>query len=551
MLYAKPVSIAVKGIDKLQAKNIIAHLGIVEQEQLADIAALKKRSSASAIKAMQAFGFFEPTFTYTVSKNELMILVTPGPVTKTRSVNITIDSTQKEHIEIKLAKSKIFDLREQPFNSLQYQQAKNHLLSTATKLGYLDAAYTEHQVLIDSKLNIADIRLSLSTGTQYQFGEFSQEGSTINQTLIERWVGWHAGDTYDADKILELQKRALDSGFFNSVILKQNKNPVSAQLAVHAVFKMAKANRIKNGVGFGTDTGPRIKLGWQKPWINTRGHSTDIELGTSEIRSYLASQYKIPHYEIKDSFWKIVFNVADEDYEDTTSIQQNIGLSYVRPLTKKWKASFNAKYALEQFTQGNDEGRSELFLPGIGVSFKQSNGGFIPYSGKSFVLNIEAANDSLLSDASFVRAVGHARWITSHKQHRVYSGIQLGGIYLYDSSKLSDIPSSLRFFAGGDQSIRGYDYKSLSPQDDNGELTGGQYLGLARLEYTYRFHPAWRAALFLDGGSAFNRLDDSFYYGPGFGLHWLSPIGAIRFDIGFAASEENAVRLHINLGPEL
>lgn len=550
-LQAKPASILVKGVDKLQAQNIIAHIGPIEQSQLTDTNTLKKQSSASALKAMQAFGFFEPAFSYTINKNNLTILVVLGPATKTQSVNVEINNNDKELSELKDAKTKILKLRGQTFSSQQYQQAKNHLLSTATKLGYLDATYTKHQVLIDRELNIANIHLSLATGRRYHFGPFSHQGSAINETLINKWVSWRVGERYDANKILELQKRLLDSGFFKSVILKQQKDPLSAQLAVHGVFKMANANRINIGAGFGTDTGPRVKLGWQKPWINKKGHSTDVGIGKSEVRSYLASQYKIPRYKINESFWQINFNVADEDYEDTTSVQQNIGLSYVRPLTKNWKASFTTKYALEQFTQGNENGRSELLIPGVGFSFKQTKGGLVPYAGKSITFNLEAANDSLLSDASFVRAVGHARWIVSRKKHRLYSGLQLGGIYLYDSSELSDIPSSLRFFAGGDQSIRGYDYKSLSPQDSSGELTGGQYLGLARLEYAYQFHRSWRAALFVDGGSAFNRLDDRFYYGPGFGIHWLSPIGAIRFDIGFAASDDNGVRLHINLGPEL
>ncbi|NNL10982.1 MAG: outer membrane protein assembly factor, partial [Pseudomonadales bacterium] len=57
--------------------------------------------------------------------------------------------------------------------------------------------------------------------------------------------------------------------------------------------------------------------------------------------------------------------------------------------------------------------------------------------------------------------------------------------------------------------------------------------------------------LFVDGGSAFNNSSDKAYLGPGFGVHWLSPIGAVRFDIGFAASDDQGVTLHLNVGPEL
>ena len=243
--------------------------------------------------------------------------------------------------------------------------------------------------------------------------------------------------------------------------------------------------------------------------------------------------------------------MAKDDFEDTQSNQETIGLGYVTPLANGWKGSVFTKYVLEQFTQGNEKGRSELLLPGVNANITRARGGVIPTSGYRYSLSVEAANDTLLSDASFVRLTGNTRWLQSFGKHRLLYGLQLGGILLYDSTHLDDIPASLRFFAGGDQSIRGYDYKSLAPRDASNELTGGKYLAVARTEYGYRFAKNWRAALFVDGGSAFNNSRDKFFLGPGVGLHWLSPIGAVRFDIGVAASEDQQLELHISLGPEL
>ncbi|MBT8149663.1 MAG: BamA/TamA family outer membrane protein, partial [Gammaproteobacteria bacterium] len=187
----------------------------------------------------------------------------------------------------------------------------------------------------------------------------------------------------------------------------------------------------------------------------------------------------------------------------------------------------------------------------ISASITRARGGLIPASGFSYAATLEGANDWLLSDASFFRLSGNARWLRSFGKHRLLQGLQLGGIALYGSTRLDDIPSSLRFFAGGDQSIRGYDYKSIAPRGSDNELSGGKYLAVTRSEYGYRFARSWRAALFVDAGAAFNDANDKFYLGPGVGLHWLSPIGAVRFDIGVAASEDQSIELHISLGPEL
>lgn len=65
---------------------------------------------------------------------------------------------------------------------------------------------------------------------------------------------------------------------------------------------------------------------------------------------------------------------------------------------------------------------------------------------------------------------------------------------------INNVPYSLRFYAGGDQSVRGFAYQSISPENDNGDRIGGKYLIATTAEYNYQFAKNWRAALFVDGG---------------------------------------------------
>jgi len=121
---------------------------------------------------------------------------------------------------------------------------------------------------------------------------------------------------------------------------------------------------------------------------------------------------------------------------------------------------------------------------------------------------------------------------------------------------------SHRFFAGGDQSIRGFDYQSQGPtitvnsDTQTKELVvGGRYLAVGSLEYQYYFAPAWRAALFTDGGNAFDfRESENFdlLYSVGTGVHWISPIGPVRLDVAYGLSESDPeVKFHITIGAEL
>ena len=88
-------------------------------------------------------------------------------------------------------------------------------------------------------------------------------------------------------------------------------------------------------------------------------------------------------------------------------------------------------------------------------------------------LDVSAGSGSLLSDADVVHVSALARGLTTlADKHRVLARVEIGGVA---TDKYSAIPPSLRFFAGGDQSVRGYDYQSLSPRDSQRNRVGGPF----------------------------------------------------------------------------
>ncbi|WP_157884351.1 BamA/TamA family outer membrane protein, partial [Paraglaciecola hydrolytica] len=109
---------------------------------------------------------------------------------------------------------------------------------------------------------------------------------------------------------------------------------------------------------------------------------------------------------------------------------------------------------------------------------------------------------------------------------------------------------------GGDQSIRGFGYKKLSPYvlDENGEqqLTGGQYLAVGSVEYSYPFAENWRAAVFVDGGTSTNKFVGNIATGIGAGVNWLSPVGPVRIYVARGNSDYEARwQIHFSMGPAL
>ena len=115
-----------------------------------------------------------------------------------------------------------------------------------------------------------------------------------------------------------------------------------------------------------------------------------------------------------------------------------------------------------------------------------------------------------------------------------------------------ELPTSVRFFTGGSQSVRGYAYHSLGPVDEDNEVIGGKHLLVGSIEFEHSFSNKWGLALFYDTGNAIDNFADSLEQGAGFGFRWKSPVGPVRIDFANAISTAGkAWRLHINIGPDL
>jgi len=114
------------------------------------------------------------------------------------------------------------------------------------------------------------------------------------------------------------------------------------------------------------------------------------------------------------------------------------------------------------------------------------------------------------------------------------------------------MPSNYRFFAGGDVSVRGYKYQTLSPINNTGTILGGKHLLSGSFEFDWQFNDDWRWAIFADTGSAFNNWNEmNQRQSIGTGIRWITPVGSIRIDYAKAIDEEKGWRLHITIGPDL
>ena len=193
---------------------------------------------------------------------------------------------------------------------------------------------------------------------------------------------------------------------------------------------------------------------------------------------------------------------------------------------------------------------SRFVVPGITFDQKIADRDVFPSRGRRIGVELRGTDEVLGSTTSYVQTRLWGRWVRSFGAgNRVLMRINAGATASRDFRLL---PPSVRFFAGGDESVRGYDYESLGPQDADGNVIGGTNLLVASVEYERHLRGNYYAAAFVDAGNAFDNTDFEPETGVGLGLKWRSPLGLFRLYFGYpVTADEKKVRIHLRLGADL
>jgi translocation and assembly module TamA len=568
------VKVEISGIDGVLLENVRAHLGIAsherkpvllrlpaigedaQEEPLTEevLRRLHQRARGEILQALQPFGHYQPVIDTSLKKRDGIwhagYRIDPGPVTLIGRVDIRVEGEGREDTLVKEALQAGKLGSGQQLLHTDYEDTKQALLRAALAAGYLDARFSRAELRILPAERRADIDLHLATGSRYYFGPVTIEQDILDPEFARRYVRFGEGEPFDTGKLLELQLALGDSGFFRRVEVRSNRDDaVDYRIPVTITTKPSKPRLYAWGLGYGTDTGPRISLGTVFRRINDRGHSVLADTQVSRISRAVGLQYKVPIGNlVSDSLiYKagVEFDdVADEGNTDiyTLGVSQNVEWG---PFQRRLYVDFR----YEDYTVGEDDEITQNLIPGITLSQMRTDNVLFPRQGYSWSADLRGAV-GVISDTRFLRGRLDGRYVYPlGERGRFLLRSRLGATTVADFEKL---PASERFFAGGDQSVRGYGYQKLGPTDDSGDIVGGRYLAVGSAELDYLFAGNFGAAVFVDSGNADNDFLPSLKTGAGVGLRWRSPVGMLRLDVAHPFDDRHSdYRIHISIGPEL
>ncbi|MBC7984197.1 MAG: BamA/TamA family outer membrane protein [Candidatus Obscuribacterales bacterium] len=558
------IDIEIIGVTEPIEKNIRAFLSVTHYAGRDDltpevIARLERRIPAETRSALQPLGYYTPTVSHSTTRAgddwKIVIQAEAGRGVRISEVDIQIqgDGKADEALVAILARQEL-----KPGGRLDhgaYERVKAELVRVATSQGYLDAKLTRHEMTIDPLERRAVVALAMQTGARYRFGTIDFFQDTLREDKARRLLRMRSGDPYTLDALLESQYILDDSQYFANVEVEVGEAD-SEQLSVPLTIRADrnKRNGYAVSAGFGTDTRARGKVTWDNRYLNKRGHRSQVEVLGSAIVQQATAKYIVPVMDI--ALEKLEFSVTGkkEELGDVVSRRTDFGLGLTQALGSWQRVTF-VRFSNESNEKLVNDGipldvpaQTFLILPGISFSTLPSR--FLERQPRRYSLFAELTGSpqSLGSDATFLQLRLQAervfdlapRW---HLRLRGQAGITW-------SEDFSTLPVSHRFFAGGDNSVRGFGLNELSPVNDvTGARVGGRHLFVASVEVERDLPKDFGVAVFTDAGHAFDNFGDPLEYSAGIGGRYrIAGVASLGIDVAQALSDTHrSPRFHLRL----
>jgi len=572
---AQSVAVEISGVDGQLAANVRSYLDIAklsanteerlnttEDERSAAVARFERRvrqaharAESEILNALRPFGYYSPNVLKELSGDGdawvARYQIEPGEPVVIAGLAVTVEGEGRTADPVRVVLADLGIRSGQVLQHAAYEIAKSRLFESVYGAGYIDASYARSEMRVEPEIREADIWLTLNTGPRYYFGDIVIEQDILNADVVDRLVDIEPGQPFDSDQLIGLQFALDDSGFFGDVTIEVLRNQAVEQripIVVHTTPRPNQAFTV--GAGYGTDTGPRAVFGLELRRVNPAGHRFQLDTRLSARESKVVGEYRVPVRNFNTDFVSYRASLGIDEVGDYDTEQALIGAAW----NDTWRGISRRIYleALrEDFSVSDEPTESGRALyPGISLSYKRADDPLFARRGWSWSLDARLSSESLFGSADFQRVTltgDHIRPLG--ERSRLLLRGQLGTIQTDDFTKI--VPSQ-RFFAGGDRSVRGYEFESLAPRNALGAVIGGRYLATASVELDWLIAGDYGAAVFYDVGNAANNTSMDLKRGVGIGFRWRTPVGMLRVDFAHPLDDPNEnLRLHITIGTPL
>lgn len=556
----------VRGVEGSALANVEATLSLfrlppADRDELSEarLAYLLRRVPDEVDAALQPYGYYDAQSSSEIVRDgdsvDVTIIIAKGEPVMVRAAQIEMQGAAGADADIGAMLRKFKPRIDARLDHRLYEASKLSVQRRLLERGYFDAELVRHRIEVRQQQREATLDLLWRSGERYRFGETRFEGSHIRLALLEQTVRYERGEPYDQNELLALQQRLTELDYFGFVDVRPDlESAEQSQVPIAVGLTPGKRDVYSAGLSFGTDSGAGIQLGLERRWVNDRGHKFASQLDYTQRRKSLGMLYRVPAFAWAEGWYSLGLNRREEESEFVTSriseaVAQRIGR------INGWDLGLGLHVLQESFDLGRQSqtvasGKQRLVYPALSAERKVADDPLYPSRGFLLRGELKLGASQIGSQTDFAQILLRAKLVRSlGRNNRVLLRADLGRT---ETGEFDEIPPSLRFYAGGDRSIRGYGHQEVGPRIDD-QVLGGRNLLVGSVELEHMFTPRWGAAVFVDAGDAFNGPDDfALRTGVGAGVRWRSPVGLVRVDVAHGLDgADSAVQLHINIGPDL
>ena len=551
------------------------------------LAYLLQQAESQTRQALEPFGYYSPVITIQRSDRDgvqpasevddaqtdaepetrqddalsVSITIDPGTPVLLRSRQVAVTGDAGEDAQVRAALASFVPNIGDVLDHGRYEASKTRVNRALAAQGYFDADFITHQIQVTRAEYAADMDLRWSSGPRYRLGEvvFTQSPAPIlRDDLLQKLVSWTPGQAYDAAQLERLRRSLVGLDYFGVVdVSAAPETAQDKQVPVQVSLTPAPRSIYSVGLSYGTRNGAGFSTGVERRYLNQRGHKALAQIDWGNQRKAATVQYRVPAFAWRDGWYTASLQAADEQ----TDSLDNRRLEFVASRSGQYTESLNlvaSVHVLRErwsyFTVNKPVGLyqfASFVFPELRAEYIDVDNRMAPRSGFGGGLTLRGGKGNA---TGFAQLHAEIQWFHGFDaDSRLILRGEAGRTFTGD---LQSLPPSLRYFAGGDRSVRGYGWREIGPRirNSHGDLyaLGAANVLTASAEYEHYFNGPWGAAVFVDSGSAFDGRQANMHTGVGIGLRWRSPVGPVRIDIARGLNApDSPFTLHLNIGADL
>ncbi len=541
----------------------------------ASLAALKRRLEKDIEafnKALRSQGYYANQLTSRIEAadgtQDVIVTVVPGPLFSIESYEVRFTAVQPaepseeqsaEGTPEAIAPSALGITPGMAARAADIVAAQGQAIRLLATRGFPRATVLEQNAVVDYATSTMSVTLQIDSGPAARFGVLSFSGlSDVEEDYLRDLAQWPRGNVFDRTEIAALRRTLSGTGLFSGVKVIEAETPdANGELAVVVEVTERERRSLGAGVQYSSSEGAGTRFYWEHRNIFGRAERLRADAVVAELRQELSGSFLKPNIWQPDQELRARAGIKHEDskaFEEQT-IDAFLGLE------RKWLDNWTigAGTSFEYSIIDDQDGEETFALAGLPLTarYDTSNDVLDPTSGVRIGTAVTPFMGVLLESTNFLRADVKASAYTSVLDEDRLVLAARGRFGTIAGEETDDIPATKRFYAGGGGSVRGYEFRTLGPLDEDDDPLGGRSVVELGFELRIKVTEDIGVVPFVEGGNVFDdelpELDEELQWAGGLGFRYYTAVGPLRLDVAVPINRrssdiDDAFQFYISLG---